>query len=76
MMKGAKAYFSSAREVEEVTIILWSNTMSTSTKEIETQITARRRSFPLSGLALRLLIAFVISWLVIMAFFVSGAVSR
>ncbi len=50
--------------------------MSTSTKEIETQITSRRRSFQLSGLALRLLIAFVISWLVIMAFFVSGAVSR
>lgn len=50
--------------------------MSTSTKEIETQITSRRRSFSPSGLALRLLIAFVISWLVIMAFFVSGAVSR
>jgi hypothetical protein len=50
--------------------------MSTSTKEIETQITSRRRSFPLSGLAVRLFIAFVISWLVIMAFFVSGAVSR
>jgi hypothetical protein len=50
--------------------------MSTSTKEIETQITSRRRSFPLSGLALRLLIAFIVSWLVIMAFFVSGAVSR
>ena len=49
--------------------------MSTSTKEIETPITTRR-SFPISGLALRLLIAFVISWLIVMAFFVSGAVSR
>jgi len=50
--------------------------MSTSTREIETQITSRRRFIPLSGLALRLLIAFLISWLVIMIFFVSGAVSR
>jgi hypothetical protein len=49
--------------------------MSTTTKEIVTQIKSRR-SFPFSGLALRLLIAFIISWLVIMAFFVSGAVSR
>lgn len=51
--------------------------MSASTKEIETQIaTIRRRTFPLSGLALRLLIAFVISWLIVMACFISGAVSR
>lgn len=50
--------------------------MSTTTKEIETQITTRRRSFPLSGLAVRLLIAFVISWVIVMAFFISGAVSR
>ena len=50
--------------------------MSASTREIETRITSRRRSFPLSGLALRMLIAFIVSWLVIMAFFVSGAVSR
>ena len=51
--------------------------MSTSTNEIETPIaTTRRRSFPISGLALRLLIAFVISWLIVMAFFISGAVSR
>ena len=51
--------------------------MSTSTKEIETSIAAaRRRSFPLSGLALRLLIAFVISWLIVMAFFITGAVSH
>jgi hypothetical protein len=50
--------------------------MSASTKEIETPISTRRRLFPLSGLALRLLIAFVISWLIVMAFFISGAVSR
>ncbi|MGH2494963.1 MAG: hypothetical protein ACRDIV_09695 [Ktedonobacteraceae bacterium] len=50
--------------------------MSTTTKEIETQITSRRRSFPFSGLALRLLIAFIISWVIVMAFFISGAVSR
>lgn len=51
--------------------------MSTSTKEIETQIVAtRRRSFPITGLALRLLIAFVISWLIVMAFFITGAVSH
>lgn len=51
--------------------------MSTSTKEIETPIVAtRRRSFPISGVALRLLIAFVISWLIVMAFFITGAVSR
>lgn len=51
--------------------------MSTSTKEIETPIAVtRRRSFPLTGLALRLLIAFVISWLIVMAFFITGAVSR
>ncbi len=50
--------------------------MSTSTKEIEIPVASRRRSFQFSGLALRLLFAFVISWLVIMAFFISGAVSR
>ena len=50
--------------------------MSTTTQEIETKIITRRRSFPVSGLALRMLIALIISWLVIMAFFVTGAVSR
>ena len=50
--------------------------MYTSTNEIESPVASRRRSFPLSGLALRLLIAFVISWLIVMAFFISGAVSR
>lgn len=36
----------------------------------------RRLSWLISGIALRLLIAFVISWLIIMAFFVSGVVSH
>lgn len=51
--------------------------MSASTKEIEVpMVAARRRAFPITGLALRLLIAFVISWLIVMAFFLTGAVSR
>ena len=36
----------------------------------------RRFSWLLSGIALRLLIAFIISWLIIMAFFVSSVVSH
>jgi len=35
----------------------------------------RRFSWLLSGIALRLFIAFIISWLIIMAFFVSSVVS-
>jgi hypothetical protein len=47
-----------------------------STEEITTQISSRRRSMLLSGLALRLLIAFAISWLILLAFFVTSAVSH
>ncbi len=36
----------------------------------------RRRHLLTSGLALRLLLALVVSWLVIMAFFVTSVVSR
>jgi hypothetical protein len=36
----------------------------------------RRFAWLLSGIALRLLIAFMISWMIIMAFFVSGVVSH
>lgn len=36
----------------------------------------RRFSWLLSGIALRLIIAFIISWLIVMAFFVSGVVSH
>jgi hypothetical protein len=37
---------------------------------------SRRRNLLMTGIALRLFIAFVISWLIILAFFVSGAVSH
>lgn len=37
---------------------------------------SRRRSFVFSNLALRLLIAFILSWIIVLAFFVSGAVSH
>ena len=50
--------------------------MSTSTEEIVTKISSRRSSILLSRLALRLLIAFIISWLVVLAFFVTSAVSH
>jgi len=36
----------------------------------------RRFAWLLSGIALRLLLAFIISWLIILAFFVSGVVSH
>jgi hypothetical protein len=36
----------------------------------------RRIAWVVSGIALRLLIAFVISWLIVLAFFVSGVVSH
>jgi hypothetical protein len=37
---------------------------------------SRRFSWLLSSIALRLFLAFIISWLIIMAFFVSGVVSH
>ncbi|HYK87113.1 MAG TPA: hypothetical protein VEV19_17210 [Ktedonobacteraceae bacterium] len=43
---------------------------------VSTTSSQRRLSWLISGIALRLLIAFVISWLIIMAFFVSGVVSH
>lgn len=36
----------------------------------------RRFSWLLSSIALRIFVAFIISWLIIMAFFVSGVVSH
>ena len=42
---------------------------------IGTQVPARRR-LNVSALALRLFIAFMISWLIALAFFVSNAVSH
>jgi hypothetical protein len=50
--------------------------MSTASNGIGAHISSRRRSFPISGVALRLLIAFIISWIIILAFFVTGAVSH
>ncbi|HLX55724.1 MAG TPA: hypothetical protein VKR83_01745 [Ktedonobacteraceae bacterium] len=49
---------------------------TTATNGMDVQIPVRRRFFPLSRLAMRLLIAFIVSWLIVLAFFVSGAVSH
>jgi hypothetical protein len=52
------------------------------TNGIDTRVPAnvarnpRRFTWLISGLALRLLIAFIISWMIILAFFVSGVVSH
>lgn len=46
------------------------------TTQVEQTTTVTRRHFPISGLLLRLLIALVISWLIIMAFFVTNVVSH
>jgi len=43
---------------------------------ISSPVHSRRRSLMISGLALRLLIAFIVSWMIVLAFFVSGAVSH
>jgi hypothetical protein len=43
---------------------------------IGAQIQARRRSLPISVMVLRLLVAFIISWIIVLAFFVSGAISH
>lgn len=40
------------------------------------QVQTRRRGFASSGWAVRILIAFIISWLIVLAFFVSGAISH
>lgn len=47
-----------------------------STNGVGSPVQSRRRSLFISGLALRVLIAFIISWLIVLAFFISGAVSR
>jgi hypothetical protein len=46
------------------------------TNGIGAQNQVRLRSLPISGVALRVLIAFIISWLIILAFFVSSVVSH
>ena len=47
-----------------------------STNGISTNVQNQRRSFAVSGMALRLIFAFIISWLIILAFFVSSVVSH
>jgi len=47
-----------------------------STNGISTSDQNQRRIFPVSGVALRLLFAFIISWLIVLAFFVSSVVSH
>ncbi len=46
------------------------------TNGIGAPVQTRRRSLPISGLALRVLIAFIISWIIVLAFFVSGVISH
>jgi hypothetical protein len=41
-----------------------------------TTVPQHRFNIALSGLAVRLLVAFLISWLIILAFFISGVVSH
>jgi hypothetical protein len=50
------------------------NGISTPAQAVTTS--SRRRKILTYGLALRLLIAFVISWLIVLGFFITGAVSR
>ncbi len=50
-----------------------------STNGVSTQVqpaAMTRRQFPISGLLLRVLLALVISWLIVMAFFVTNVVSH
>ena len=43
---------------------------------VRTTVPSHRFNITISGLAIRLLIAFVISWLIVLAFFASGVVSH
>ncbi len=47
-----------------------------STNGFSTNVQNQRRSMLVSGVALRLVFAFIISWLIILAFFVSSVVSH
>ncbi len=51
-------------------------TRETNTPVRTTPVPQRRFHIAISGLALRLLIAFVVSWLIVLAFFASGVVSH
>lgn len=54
------------------------NGMNTAATTAAAAVSAPRRRFSwlLSGIALRLLIAFIISWLVLLIFFATGVVSH
>ncbi len=47
-----------------------------STNGISSRIQVRRRNFPISGIALRLLVAFIVSWIIVLAFFASSVGSH
>jgi hypothetical protein len=47
-----------------------------STNGISTPIQNQRRSLPLSGVAIRVIFAFIISSLIVLAFFVSTVISH
>jgi len=47
-----------------------------STNGISTSVQNQRRRFTISGVVLHLIFAFIISWLIILAFFVSSVVSH
>jgi hypothetical protein len=47
-----------------------------STNGVGAQVQTRRRGFAISGWAVRILVAFIISWLIVLAFFISGAISH
>lgn len=50
--------------------------MATHNISEQTPLNGRRRKLFISGLVLRMLIALIISWLIVMAFFVTGVGSH
>jgi hypothetical protein len=52
------------------------NGIAASIQVFTKSLSFHRGKFFLSGLALRLLIALIVSWLVVMAFFATGAISH
>ncbi len=52
------------------------NGITASIQVFTKSLSFRRGKFFLSGLPLRLLIALIVSWFIVMAFFVTGAISH
>jgi hypothetical protein len=52
------------------------NGIATSIQVFAKSFPFRHRKFFISGMALRLLIALIVSWLIVMAFFATGAISH